>query len=315
MSLSTALVLLRQDGSHSLDALRRDRRHQHHGLVLSRGSLQTNRPASSTKEFLTAVKCDLKIKNDVPWGLFGLFYNSLVPCCVASKVDIRDKGKSTYLSSHSVHPCIDMVEITALVGNTFNTLELIKSLPDTYFILHDMGIETYLCRGSMKQSATRHYKSDDKGTKQHEKTVETTDYFVDGILAKDKESLISSCTSQNPNIELAADLGEHIHLRHTVEAAPPDIRPYFMPDMVDDVSGQLFYLIPTGTYLPEPASHFILSYCLGMLSRYFPDLWMTAIDENVQIAELIDSLLSIVARKFPNLILDQMTEVKHHVHI
>ncbi len=43
--------------------------------------------------------------------------------------------------------------------------------------------------------------------------------------------------------------------------------------------------------------------------------WMRAIDENVQIAELTDSLLDMIHRKFPNLILDQMTWVKHYVHL
>jgi YaaC-like Protein len=58
----------------------------------------------------------------------------------------------------------------------------------------------------------------------------------------------------------------------------------------------------------------VLTYCLGMLSRYFPDVWMTVKDSRVEIAEVTNTLLGVIYRKFPNLILDQMTGIKHHIH-
>lgn len=89
----------------------------------------------------------------------------------------------------------------------------------------------------------------------------------------------------------------------------------YWPDIVDDINGRKFYILRPEAYIPEPATHFVLLYCLGMLARYYPDIWMRAIDENVQIAKLTDSLLNIIYRKFPNLMLDQMTWVKHYVHL
>jgi hypothetical protein len=50
-----------------------------------------------------------------------------------------------------------------------------------------------------------------------------------------------------------------------------------------------------------------------MLSRYFPDVWMTVTDSRVEIAEVTNTLLSVIQRKFPT-ILDQMTGMKHYVH-
>jgi YaaC-like Protein len=58
----------------------------------------------------------------------------------------------------------------------------------------------------------------------------------------------------------------------------------------------------------------VLTYCLGMLSRYFPDVWMTVTDSRVEVAELTNTLLSVIQRKFPNLVLDQLTGVKHYIH-
>src|SRR5439155_26631672 len=62
--------------------------------------------------------------------------------------------------------------------------------------------------------------------------------------------------------------------------------------------------------LPEPANLLIVLFCLSMLARYYPDIWIRAIDTSPRIADLTDSLLNIVYRKFSNLILDQLTWTK-----
>lgn len=89
----------------------------------------------------------------------------------------------------------------------------------------------------------------------------------------------------------------------------------YFSDIVEDINGKKFYILNPEDYLPQPASHLIILFCLGMLCRYYPDVWMKVIDENVQVAELTDSLLNIIYRKFPNLILDQMTGIQHYVHL
>ena len=53
----------------------------------------------------------------------------------------------------------------------------------------------------------------------------------------------------------------------------------------------------------------------GDVTDLLSDVWMHAIGKNVRLAELIDSLLNIIHRKFPNMILNQMTSVKHYIHI
>jgi hypothetical protein len=79
--------------------------------------------------------------------------------------------------------------------------------------------------------------------------------------------------------------------------------------------GDYYYILNPDDYLHEPPALFILLYCLGMLSRYHPDLWMDAITSNVQVAEIVDTLLNVFYRKFPNLILDQLTLTHHHVRL
>ena len=90
---------------------------------------------------------------------------------------------------------------------------------------------------------------------------------------------------------------------------PRDTEPKFgyYPDIVDDVFGRYFFIYNPGGYVPEIASMLALLFCLGMLSRYHPDIWIATIDANVRITELTNAFLSVVSRKFPNLILDQPT--------
>lgn len=316
VSLSQALVLLRQDGTHSLDALRKKQKHNHHGLDLARGSLETTYQSDETKTFLSSIQCDCHTKNGIPWGQFVLFYRSLVPCAFHIQMETHDHGKSTFLRSDVPQNCADLLPLDCLTSKRLNALDLVKSLPDMYFTLKQLGIRSDLCRGSVKCNVTRHYKKDEQGAEQVEKIKETSDFFVDGITPSQKAHLLAFYKKHSPNINLQADLGSNIHLRLTREYAPSDeVGSVYYPDIIDDTNDLKFYILEPETYIPEPAVHFILLYCLGMLARYYPDLWMQAIDENVQIAELTDSLLNIIYRKFPNLILNQMTWVKHYVHL
>jgi hypothetical protein len=83
--------------------------------------------------------------------------------------------------------------------------------------------------------------------------------------------------------------------------------------LVNDVHGQAYHVLDIGDYLVEPAAYLVLLFALGMLSRYYPDVWMAVIDKNARVAEVTDALLNVAYRKFPNLILDQMRDTMHVV--
>ena len=191
-------------------------------------------------------------------------------------------------------------------------MELIKFLPDMYPELLGLDIQPDLCQGSVRIEAVQHYRNE-----QLTKTEHLHKFFIDRITSDQKDHLLRSYRSRNPNIELKRDLGSNIYLELMVESVPSEeeVNTGWFPGIADNINGQKFYILRPEDYLSELAAHFVLLFCLGMLSRYYPDIWMKAIDENVQIAEFTDSLLNVIYRKFPNLILDQMTRVKHYVHI
>ena len=313
VSLSRALVLLQQDGTHSFDALRKSSKHNHHGLDIDRGSAANIHPNDGPQAFLGSLQCRLHIsKEGIPWGHFALFYRSLVPCAFHIPTETHDHGKSTFVIGDITQPCAELLPLDSVMSDCFDALDLMKTLPDMYFFLKELGIQPDLCRGNLKLKVVRHYKKDDQGKEQLEKVKENHDFFIDGISPSQKTHLLSFYKQHNFLIGLEADLGANIHLKLTREFSLPDeASTGYYPDVVEDINDRKFYILRPESYLPEPATHLVLLFCLGMLSRYYPDIWMRAINENIQIAELTDSLLNIVYRKFPNLILDQMTRTKH----
>lgn len=315
VSLSTALVLLKQTGDYSLDALRKHNKHQHHGLDFHIASLNKDYLSIDIEHLYGSLECTYHIQNNIPWGLFNLFYQSLVPCCYAFKREIHDAGKVTYVTGHDLLQCADMLEMSALIGKTFNMLDLAKYLPDMHNVFRDLGTQAHLCQGNTQRKTTRHYKKDEQGKDQLEKTIEETDFFIDGIDETTKQQLLPYYNTQNDTIKVVADLGRNVHLKHKIEYTERQELTYWLPDAVNAISGAQFYVLNPESYIHEPAAFFMLLYCLGMLARYYPYLWIHIIDHNVGIAEFTDSLLNVIQRKFPNLILDQMTSTKHHIHI
>lgn len=317
VSLSQALILLKQDGTHSLDARRKQKKHNHHGLELV-GSVTDLKSTPGVEDFFNSLGCTCFIKqekrNKVPWGHFPLFYESLVPSTTQIKSRVYNIGEAASLEYSLPRPCADLLPIESLANNQFNLLEILKTLPDIYFNLSQTGVPPELCQGSLYSNVKKYYKKD--GKEQVEKYERKYNFALDGISKNQKNQLVSFYEQRNGIIKVEHDFGSNILLVLKKEFFPGDEEDFgYFPDIVEDINGQKFYILKPEDYLPEPASHLIILFCLGMLCRYYPDVWMKVIDENVQVAELTDSLLNIIYRKFPNLILDQMTGIQHYVHL
>ena len=317
VSLSTAVVLLRQSGDYSIDVLRNKKKHNHHGLdnVIDLGGLRKPNLAIGVEHFFHSLKCNCHIEHGAPWGQFALLYKSLIPCCYIYEMEVHDAGRGTFLKLYDALQCSNMLQLDNLQKRTFDVLELVKSLPDMYYTLSDMHIRPDLCRGGIKRVVTRYYKKDEDGRQILDKTKSTYDFFFNNIDETSKGEVLSYYGRVNPDIRVIADLGQNIHLQFTVEAQVDEGKSYYLPDGVNTIDGELFYILKPETYVHEPAAHLMILFSLGMLSRYYPDLWVRIIDENVRVAEVTESLLSSIFRKFPNLILDQMTSLNHYVHI
>ena len=324
VSLSKALILLRKDGKHSVDYLRRKEKHQHHGLILKRAFIDANE-SIDVKDFFEKLECDCyrqektdkrtAEKSKIPWGHFSLFYESLISNAVIIKGKFIQTDKPGSATTEQVFDTCNLLPINTFFDKPFNSLSILKTLPDMCSQLARFDIQSMLCRGTIYFTQTDLCSTNEQGERVRLESRHIYNFFINNIPDDLKKDFVVLYRQFTEPYELIEDIKEYLLFKSTIIFDEYRKRQYVeIPDMVDDISGQIFYISNPNEYLPEPAAYIILLFNLGMVCRYYPDVWLRIIDNNVPIAEITDSLLNIVYRKFPNLILDLMTNTKHYIH-
>lgn len=59
--------------------------------------------------------------------------------------------------------------------------------------------------------------------------------------------------------------------------------------------------------IPEVADMFLISYALSILSRYYPDVWVSFLESHCKGAKLIERIVRVITLKLPVLILNQLS--------
>jgi len=331
VSLTQALILLKQSGEYSFDALRKTDKHSHHGLDRI-GFEDAGKATDDIEQFFSVLRCRCHTKDkegQEPWGQFPIFYQSLEASHFIVEADVHEGGKTSYLNANLSERCSDMIPLATLSATDLNVLDILKTLPDLYYLLHELGVRPELRRGDLKRTIQQFVKPAPPDTTEgapvkpeqppkmvRVKTVDTSDMFINDLDEDQKNHFLDFYRQRIPKLIVVAEFPNNLHLNliHEIGATNDALDVYY-PDIVEDLSGAKFYIVRPESYLHEPAAFFVILYCLGHLARYYPDIWMKAIDTNSQIRELTNSLLNIAYRKFPNLILDQLTNTKHHIHI
>ncbi len=300
-SLSSALILLKQTGDYSFDRRRQDKgnSHAHHGLDLNRGKLAPLKNLDPVA-ILTALEsnCYLHRATAQPWGNFILFYRSVEPPGFMPRQSPRP------------FPCAPKRPEAELLRDKFVTLDLLKTLPDLFYDLSHLAVEPKLCAGLIDLGTYVHIPD---GRRESRRLV----IRLDNISSAYREQFLRWYQSRNPT-EATKDMARHpsyvfIEIERDRQVSDPQEQ-WVLPYVTDALPGHTFFVMEPDSYLLEPVTFLIVLFNLGMLARYYPDIWMKAIDENARTAHLLGSVLNVAWRKFPNLILDQLTSVKHHFH-
>ena len=312
VSITRATVLMFSEGTYSYDYLRSHARHQHHGLVLSRQITSCDTNKLSPQEFLSRLECSVNVRSGLPWGHFPVFYDACPSSLYHHTLQIIRKGDSTGLSRHESNPGIDKTPLERIATRPLNVLALVKGLPDLYRSLLDLDVEPDLCRGLFHCTMTTNPQPPADGAPRPDIASYHYDFAMGGLTVERKASLRDFLKAQTPEIEVAADLGGNLALKlgFDVERGT-DFEPRYLPDLVEDFHGEKFYVLSPQEYVLEAPAYLAILFCLGMLSRYYPDVWIRLIDTNIRTAELLDTLLTAASNKLPILILDQLTDTKH----
>jgi hypothetical protein len=318
VSLSNALILVKKDGTHSIDFLRKKKKHKHHGLDII-DNIESITKKDSLSEILKSIKCQCHFKDEsvgddvlsIPWGNFPLFYESLVETVFSHKSTTGDNKQTSKLIGNITQICTDKIPLSSYKNFKFDLLSLFQSLPDLHNDLKYYQIPTNIFPGGIECSINKVYNI----TGEFMSHTEFFQFFINGLTNEAKQKIKDLYISKNTLIKIISEYDHNIHFQYSEEFKPtgPETDRYF-PDIIDDIHGELFYIIEPENHVIEPANYFIILFCLGMLSRYYPDVWMKLIDTNKIFAELIKTTLNAANRKFPNLILDQLTNVKHKLN-
>src|SRR5260221_5669144 len=287
------------------------------------------------------------------WGTFPNFYNSLGASSFILKTKEWRDNTNIYATRRDAITSFANPDLSTLADRIFNCFDLVKLIPDFrspsslieyysfgelepinieafYFINKQSSIRTfeanfYLSSGSTPPvnnwlNAVKNFDDENAAALLDKLRIESKEDLSD----VDIQEVRSLWKSENRvTVESHSHFIAHVKWWHkaqseegyltTVDRMLPSYTDKSVFNIVEDLQGRHYLYLSLDHHLTEPAILYILAFCLGMLSRYAPDIWVQAIDKNVPIAEFTDSLLYLLSRKFPLLILDQMTGRKHQI--
>jgi hypothetical protein len=190
--------------------------------------------------------------------------------------------------------------LDTLLERTFNAWDLLGALPDLFLTLTAYGFPSTVCQGACSLYVLR----------QVDASIVATYFFVlHNISDEAMKTVKDMYRTRSPDLKVQVDSETNLGFKAEVfRKTRNEPIPIDFPDIVSDMHGRPFYILAPDNYVVEPAAFLMLLYCLGILSRYYPDVWMALIDNNTRFVEITDALLNVAFRKLPNLILNEMRD-------
>ena len=308
-ALARAATLVNLDGSFSIDSLRAHDRHQHHGLEIGRAFLQLNAGTVTPDEWFKALTTTVHVhETHGPWGAFTLFYKSLITPAVVVRHSMVEEGASGGNERDTAVAVAVIRPIESVSDEKLSALSLIQGLPDMWAQLTELDMDPTTAPGRLRVRSVR------LGQSSPGMVRVTWEIVVNGA-RPDQRAELKDLLQKRAGATLISEGGVSLHMRVEADYSEKDDVAFYTPDVVDSIAARLFYLPDPDTYVVEPAALLALLFVLSMLARYFPDVWMDVLAKNNLVAELMAMVLDVAERKFPNLVLDQLTGVKHYVQL
>jgi len=307
-SLANAVILYNNEGDFS--DLREKEKEEHHGLDKS---FNLN-SADSLQDILRSISCTINKKpsSGRPYGHFKKFYKSIVHECVFVDRKINIVGEKSYLTDTSVDPNAEKVEIEGLADSKFDLLTMFEFLPDMVQQLLDNEIVSNLCPGEAKWFVNESPQCQSNEAEISSQNNYQTLNFAINRLSPEKKEYFERQYLQNKAIQKIGEYPENLCF---IYDSKHESENNYMPDITQDLFGKIYFIYNVEEYIQELANLYICFFCTGMLCRYYPDYWMHWIEKNIGFKHLMETLCSIAIRKFPNLILNQLTQCINHFHL
>lgn len=285
VALSSACMLIRGDGSHSLDFLRRDNKNAHHGLDFTFSSDQKR-----AKEGLSLL--ENSYVRVCPNGHFFNWYSTLSPSIAVHGLETQVTA-TTEVKRLVEIGSYDIPKFSELVGIKEDLMFLTKRLPDLHSELGRYGVDLAFARGD-------HDIRTDTGTGNQEHTF--TFHHApshDALLGVVDQF---SCDS-GVNFEYKIMAGK---TNGSVGTRKDKNWAFSYPNSRTTGDHKtIFYAEDINS--PEVVDLYVISFCLSMLSRYYPDIWVSFLESHCKGAKLVERIVMLLLRRTPNLILNQIS--------
>ncbi|PAR45090.1 YaaC family protein [Vibrio metoecus] len=285
VALSTACMLIRGDGRKSLDYLRQDSKNSSHGLDFTFSS-----DIKRSKMGLSLL--DNSYVKICPNGHFSNWYDTLMSTQkLAAIKHLRtihgSQRNMDYIGSYNIP------YFSELKGLKKDLMFLLTRLPDLHADLGRYGIAVEGARGEL------HFYSDEIKKQQY------------------SEFVFHSSPSHNAFIKVVesfvCDEGVNFEYLFNAEGRSGVVSTrkdknwaFSFPDSRTTLDHKTIYFAePIGT--PEVVDLFLVSYALSMLSRYFPDIWISFLESHCKGSKLVERIVRVLYLKMPNLMLNQIT--------
>lgn len=285
VALSTACMLIRGDGTKSLDYLRKQGKNSHHGLDFTFSS-----DLKRSKVGLTLLEnCFVKV---CPNGHFSNWYSTLQGSQLIAAISqrITKYGRNRNMNYVGNYHIPDFSDLNGLKKDL---MFILKRLPDLYTDLGRYGVVVNNARGEHQV-----FHDEVRGDKYSEFVFHS---------APSHEILLS--VIDNFKCDSGVNFSFNIHDGTTsgiVVSRRDKDWGFSFPDSRTTLDHKtIFYAEPVTT--PEVVDLFLISYVLSMLSRYYPDIWVSFIESHCKGAKLVERIVRILQLKMPNLMLNQIT--------
>ncbi len=291
VSLSTACMLIRGDGTKSLDYLRKDNKNAHHGLDFS-FSIDSK---SAKKDLKLLQNSYVRVCKN---GHFANWYSTLITTQPALALKTTNKGRSSSSNMEYVGS-FDIPSFSDLEGIKKPLDFIIKRLPDLAGDLGRYGVPVEYARGEHRIKVNLNSEQTEHififhGAPSSEVLFEIINRFEcdDGV---------------NFSIEVESDTQSGI-----IRTRKDKKWSFSYPDSRETLDHRVIFF-KESVNTPEVVDLYAVSYALSMLSRYFPDIWVSFLESHCKGAKLVERLVQVLILKLPNLMLNQISGKKYTI--
>ncbi|KKD59993.1 hypothetical protein RN22_13195 [Grimontia sp. AD028] len=285
VALSTACMLIRGDGRKSLDFLRKNSKNSSHGLDFTFSS-------DIRKSKIGLSLLDNSYVKICPNGHFANWYDTLQS---TQRLTAIKHLRTTQGSQRNMEYVgnFQIPEFSDLKGIKKDLMFLLTRLPDLYTDLGRYGVSVDSARGEF-----RVYR-DEVIKQEYNEFIFHSSPSPEGFL-----KVIENFTCEDGvNFEYEFFDGSTSGF---VRSRKDKLWAFSFPDSRTTLDHKtIYYADPLAT--PEVVDLFLVSYVLSMLSRYFPDIWISFLESHCKGAKLVERIVRVLTLKMPNLMLNQIT--------